>query len=38
MLIGGRGQSADAKVVKNEESSGWVFENKGVRKVLWMSG
>jgi hypothetical protein len=28
---------ADLKDVKNEEWSGWVIENKGDRKVLWMS-
>ena len=30
-------RGAEAKDVKNEESSGWITENKGVIKVLWMS-
>ncbi|HMD87307.1 MAG TPA: hypothetical protein VKO18_21675 [Terriglobia bacterium] len=25
------------KDVKNEDSSGWLIENKGAKKVLWMS-
>jgi hypothetical protein len=25
------------KDVKNEEWSGWIIENKGAKKVLWMS-
>ena len=25
------------KDVKNEDRSGWLLENKGVKKVLWMS-
>ena len=25
------------KDVKNEDRSGWIIENKGAKKVLWMS-
>jgi hypothetical protein len=25
------------KDVKNEDRSGWLLENKGAKKVLWMS-
>jgi hypothetical protein len=32
-----RGGALRPKDVKNEESSGWISENKGVIKVLWMS-